>query len=243
MPVRSCLPDDIDLDDIESCKISGMSESAGLKTPPKTQLELDIEEVMQEREDKQHKGPGNSVKLPKITDKREVLRNSQPATPRVSSEEFWGKISYLSDEKTELQKIIKDHGVNYKISLGSVKPGDSTQLVLSVRSQQVKLNKEGTELYDELNMFIQQSQNSSDYLIVNAKNEIVDVLTQEKMRRLWPDSAFLRKVKKKERSSKEATELNVKNLEQLNDVISSTSDVQKIVCFSDNGFSGINGSQ
>ena len=65
------------------------------------------------------------------------------------------------------------------------------------------MNKEGTELYDELNMFIQQSQNSSDYLIVNAKNEVIDVLTQDKMRRLWPDSAFLRKIKKKERSGEE----------------------------------------
>jgi len=75
------------------------------------------------------------MSLPKLTDKGDVLRNTEPATPRVSSEEFWGKISYLSDEKKELDKYIKDHGINYKISLGSVKPGDSAQLVLSVRSQ------------------------------------------------------------------------------------------------------------
>lgn len=51
MPVKSVLPDktdNLDFDDIQSCHISGMTSSIKESTPAKTQLEMDIEEVLAE---------------------------------------------------------------------------------------------------------------------------------------------------------------------------------------------------
>lgn len=100
-------------------------------------------------------------------------------TPQISSERYWGNFTMKSHERLELERLV-----------------DATRMAIpnSGRSQPLHVLKDDSLFMKELDKFLIQSHNESDYIIIDRKtSEVVDVLTQRKMRKLIPDSGLLNK--------------------------------------------------
>ena len=69
--------------------------------------------------------------------------------------------------------------------------------------------KDDSLFIKELDKFIIQSRNESDYIIIDKQsNEVIDVLTQDKMKKLIPDSMLLNSKLKESMSIMAIRDLN-----------------------------------